>query len=136
MSTKENNCGNLLKELQELAEIAATIAASSVGCHREYISSFLLPRPFFESEDFETLEVGWGICRTTERGELFRFDLYKDSFAVGAIDVRDILRVFMTPLIEGFGGIIEDTPEGLVVLGGNDGSVENGHSDSFTDVGV
>ena len=117
------------RELGQIAEIAAKIAENA-DPNQEYCSSFFLPLPaaLFERETIETLEVCWGTRRTTIGGELLRVDFDVNDCSQAALYVRHILRSFVVPLVEGFGGVVQDTPEGFVILGGNYGAIEDRHS--------
>jgi hypothetical protein len=108
----------LSKALLELAAISAR-AAATADPNQEFCTSFLLPRGFLEGEVVETLHVVWGTRRTAVCGELVRIDINIDDGSTTAFDVRQILRSQVVPLIEGFGGVLQDTPEGFVILSGN-----------------
>jgi hypothetical protein len=117
--------------LGELADIVAKVAANA-DPDQEYCSSFLLPRSLFEREVIEAMEVGWGTRRTAVRGELIRIDFDVSDFSLGAIDIRQITRMYVAPLVECFGCIIQETAEGLVILAGNQRAVESdGHVETL-----
>lgn len=112
------------RALGEFADIVAKVAANAVP-NQEYCSSFLLPRSLFEREVIEAMEVGWGIRRAATCGELIRIDFDVSDFSVGALDIRKIVRMYVAPLVECFGGVVQDTSEGLVVLSGDQSAIES-----------
>jgi hypothetical protein len=107
----------------ELAQLVAKVV-STAEPNQEYCTSFLIPRTYFEGEVVETLEVVWGSRRTTVCGELVRIDVNVDHGSADTVDICQILRSYVTPLIESFGGVLQDTPEGLVILSGNHSAIE------------
>lgn len=109
--------------LLELAQLVAKVA-STAEPNQEYCTSFLIPRAYLEGEVVETLEVVWGTRRTTVCGELVRIDVNIDHSSTGTLDVCQILRFYVAPLIESFGGVLQNTPEGLVILSGNHSAIE------------
>ena len=126
-----------LSALRELAEAAAktaaTVFATAYGTE-DYCPSFLIPRRFFKREVIEVLEVVCGVRRKAVSGELVRIDLDVDDGSIA--DVRQAMRSYAIELIEGLGCVLEDTPEGLVILGGNRSTVKDRHVDASDQVRV
>jgi hypothetical protein len=116
-------------EWVKLANIAARIAADADPCE-DYCTSFLFPRSLFEGEVIKALEVVLGIRRATMRGELLRIDIDIDDSSAAGSYMRNILRPLMVERVECFGGILQDTSEGFVILSRDLGAVENRHGAS------
>jgi hypothetical protein len=88
----------------------------------------LLPRGYFEREIIETLDILGPVCLKAVSDEILRIDFNEDR-PVGVINcVRPIVRNELLPLLECFGGILQDTPEGFVILCRNIGDKPNRHS--------
>jgi len=113
-------------ELGQIAEAIGRIAASADPT-QEWCTSFLLRTSDFEGEVIETVHVGWGTRRATVGGELVRVEIDETDAASRTFNVRRFLAAFVFPFVEGFGGIIQDTAEGFVVLAGNGKAVKDGH---------
>jgi hypothetical protein len=113
---------------EQLAKVAAAIAATAVR-DSDWCDSIMIAPGFFEREPIETFEVIGGIRRKTVLGELVRIDFNLHNSPSTANVLRLLVRSVMTPLTERFGGVVQDTPEGLIILDGNLGKVDDCHGD-------
>jgi hypothetical protein len=118
----------LMLLMREVAPAVADLAAVT-DPNSEWCYSILFPLGFFEREIIETAEIIGGICRKTVPSELARVDFNIYNLPTGTFVLRCFLRAEVAPLIEGFGGIIQDTLEGIVVLSCDHGKVDYHHSD-------
>jgi hypothetical protein len=119
-----------LDAIRELAEVAAKTAATAATDERvrDYCPSFFVPRGFFKRKVIKTLEVVCGVRRTAVSGELVRIDLDVDDSSIS--DVRQAFRSYAAELIEGLGCVLDDTPEGIVILRCNRDAVKDRHVDA------
>jgi hypothetical protein len=97
-----------------VAEHAAVLALSSAL--DEWCHSILFPLGYFEREVIETVEIIGGARRIAVAFELVRINFNLNNFPPLANEVRRLLHVEMTPLLKGSGRVIENAPEGLIVV--------------------
>jgi hypothetical protein len=111
----------------KIAEVAAALAsalASTAEGKGDWCHSIMFAPGIFEREIVETLEIVGNIRRATVPGELVRVDFNLHNRPIEIEKARELLRSRMAPLTKRFGGVIQDTPEGLMVLDGNLGGSE------------
>jgi hypothetical protein len=82
----------------------------------EWSHSIIFPLGYFERKVIETVEIIGGMRRVAAPFELVRIDFNLNNFPPLADEVRRLLHMEMTPLLESSGRILEDTPEGLVIV--------------------
>ncbi|MGA2055467.1 MAG: hypothetical protein ABSG88_09170 [Bradyrhizobium sp.] len=115
-------------------EIARSIAhgvaalALNTQLSREWCHSILFPLGYFEREVIKTVEVIGGVRRVAVPFEIVRIDFNLYNFPPLANEVRRLLHVEMTPLLKGSGRILENTPEGLVIVLSEKPEIRNDHT--------
>ena len=115
---------------KEIAEpIADGIAALALNTQpSEWCHSIIFPLGYFEREVIKTVEVIGGVRRIAVPLEIVRIDFNLSDFPPLANEVRRLLHVEMAPLLKGSGRILEDTPEGLVIVLSEKPEIRNDHT--------
>jgi hypothetical protein len=108
-----------------IADCMVTLALNSQP--GEWCHSILFPLGYFECEIIKAVEIIGSIRRSTVPLEIVKIDFNVLNIPPLAAEVRRLLHLIMLPLLEGSGRILKDTPEGLVVLLGEDGQIGNDH---------
>jgi len=71
---------------------------------------------YFEREVIKAVEIIGGVRRVAAPLEIFKIEFNLANFPPFANEVRRLLHVEMAPLLKGSGRILQDTPEGIVIV--------------------
>jgi hypothetical protein len=108
-----------------IADIVAALALNSQPS--EWCHSVLFPLGYFDRKVIKTVKVVGGLRRVTVPFEIVRVDFNVLNMPPLANEVRRLLHLMMLPLLKGSRRVLKNTPEGIVILLGENGQTNDDH---------